>query len=78
VQTQLLIENADLREQARDASTADRTDGDDSWGAWPWKSDFARGSQTLAAPPMNRRKSVQRSRRSMTGGKGTQDQRSTQ
>ena len=42
MQTQLLIENADLREQVRDCSTTERTDGDDSWGAWPWKSDFQR------------------------------------
>jgi hypothetical protein len=36
----LLIENADLREIARDQSCTDRTDLDDPWGAWPWKSDF--------------------------------------
>ena len=50
MQTRLLLENADLREQLRDESTSDRTGADDSWGAWPWKPDFSRSSRSGRTP----------------------------
>jgi hypothetical protein len=55
VQMRLLIENADLKEIARDQNCTDRTDLDDPWGAWPWKSDF--GSRTLTSVPQPAEKS---------------------
>ena len=54
VQTSLLVEVADLKEQLRNGRTVDRDIDNDSWGAWPWQTDTRR----MPGHSNNGRKSV--------------------